>query len=306
MRFVLLPGFLLFAACEQPVQPPITGTLFGVARSQCLLSTVSGGAVISSEWTECTPASRLDAVPGRSSDGWFVAFTDGDSGQRRVFDPKGNLLAVGASSLTGFAGLDGRWYASAATTIEMFDSTGFRPLVSSAPGTQYFDISIGGKGLVVLEADAQRRALLREFVPAGGSLVDGRVVELPLLADAVRITEWDETSVLLTDRARSRWARVAIVGASTPSWVAGAQACLGGDALHVFSAGTIERFANGGVLRAKLPDGTDGILCTCDPDRLFVLRQQSVSSFDWQTETESAVPGDKKLTFRMLLRCPPK
>lgn len=295
---------LLFvlSACTPPNPLLVRGTLFGVANNRCAVAALSGGDLISSTWTECTPSSPLDAVPGRSDDGWFVAFTDTDSGQRKLFDPSGRLLATGNSSLTAFTGYGGRWYAASATTLEVFDGTRFGPAQGTSSSTSYFDIGSNGAALFSLEVDASRKTLVREHLLSGGSLVPGRIVELPRLSEAVRIAETDATSVLLTERTRSLWARVSLDGSSTGAWVAGSQGCLGGNALHVFSSPLLQRFAGGASSQAQLPD-IDGILCTCDPERVLLLRGASLAAFDWRTQVVTAMPSDVMVTYRMLLTC---
>lgn len=295
---------LVLSACSPPKPLPVRGTLFGVAKNRCVIAALSGGDPVSAVWAECTPASPLDGVPGRSDDGWFVAFTDTNSGQRKLFDPSGRVLATGNSSLTAFTGYGGRWYATAATTLEVFDGTSFGPAQPTPVGTSYFDIGSNGAALLSLEMDASRRLAIREHLLRADSLVAGRVVELPQHGEAVRIAETDATSVLLTERTRSLWARVGLDGSSTGAWVAGTQGCLGGNAFHVLAAPLVQRFFDGASSQASLPP-TDGILCTCDPERVLLLRGSSLSSFDWRTQVETAISSDVSLTYRMLLTCSP-
>lgn len=290
------------AACT-PEPAPIDGTLFGVSRSWCVLASLAGGDLRASTRVECIPATPLEARAGRTTDGWFVAFTDPVTSQRRVADPTGRLLVEDGANSTVFASVGGRWFGASLWTVEAVDSTPPRTQLTAPSGASYLDLSSVGDSLLVLQKDGTGAVSLHQHQVSGDALGAGRVLELPLLAAAVRIAESDTSSVLLTEPGRGLWARVALDGSSTGTWVAGTQACLGGNALHLFSARLLERFADGVLSQARLSEDTDGLLCTCDRDRVLLLRGGSVFSFDWRTQQETAMPSDVQLTHGMLLRC---
>lgn len=290
------------AACtHEPA--PVNGTLFGVSRTRCLLGFLAGGDLRGSTLTECIPDTPLEARAGRTTDGWFVAFTDPGTSQHRVADPTGRLLVEDGASSTVFASVGGHWFGASLRAVEAVDSTPPRAQLTATSGTSYLDLTSVGDSLLVLQKDVAGAVSLHEHQVSGDTLGAGRVLELPLLAAAVRIAESDASSVLLTEPGRGLWARVALDGSTTGTWVAGTGACLGGNALHVFSKRLLERFADGVSSQARLSEDTTGVLCTCDRDRVLLLRGGSVFSFDWRTQRETAMPSDVQLTHGMLLRC---
>lgn len=303
-RALTIGPLLALCSCSPPRPPPVQGTLFGVSRHFCIEASLSGGDLVSSSMNECTPMSPLERVAGRSDDGWFVTFTDSELGQRQLFSSAGAVLATASSSLTAFVGLEGRWFGVASNTVQVSDGGPFKAILTATPGSQYLDIGAVGGKLVVLELDASRNAVLREYSLSGDALVAERTLELPLLKDAVRIAETDATSVLLAERSREFWARVALDGSSSNVWIPGTQACLGGNALHSLWAGSLRRLADGVSTQTDLA-ATDGLVCTCDPDRVLLLRGASVVAFDWKTQLETVLPSDINLTSPMLLRCEP-